>query len=196
MTQPERHARFLAETEELYAAIGRFAVHFEHVCHAMQLAVGQLLHMNGLRHGGLTNAVLSGLTADPMLSIFRASIVEARKGRMTAADTAILKNVVSRIRKLIEVRNDVLHRTWFVGWAAPSDEDFSSVTGWKHKNTSQGAEFRPVDFTKADFDTHSVEADALTGIVNRMAGCLLLDRSFASNFDVDQDGTVRVPAST
>ena len=196
MEEAERHTKHVAQTEELYAAIGRFTVKFEHVCQAMQTVVAQLLQLNGLQHAGLANAVLSGLTADPMLAIFRASIVEVRKDALDAEEAKILKNVVTRIRKLIETRNDIIHRTWFVGWAAPTDEEFSSVTGWKFKNTGSGAEFRPLQFTKDDFNNRSMEADELTLIVNRMMGCLLLGRPFAPNFQIDADGGVHSPPNT
>jgi hypothetical protein len=193
MDEGERRAKYHAQTEELYASIGRFAVKFEHVTHAMQRTVDQLLARNGLRHAGLANAILSGLTADLMLSIYRAAVMELRKDVMDDADVKIFKKVVNRIRTLIETRNDIIHRLWFVGWAAPEDQDFSTVTSWKFKNTSAGAEFRPLDFTKDDFNRHAAEAEELARVVNRMTGCLLIGTNFTKNFRLDEEGEVRVP---
>src|SRR5688572_14581111 len=120
MNEAERREKYEAQTQALYAAIGRFAVKFEHVCHAMHWCITTLLRAHGLNHQGLENALLSGLTAEPTLTIFRSAINEARRETMSDADKKILKNICSRIKDLIETRNDIVHRTWFVGWASPT----------------------------------------------------------------------------
>jgi len=191
---PERSEKYLAQTEELYAAIGRFAVKFEHVVHRMHACVASLLIASGLKNDALANAVLAGLTADPMLTIFRAVVFEYRGDSLDAPDRKILDNVVTRVRKLIESRNDVIHRTWFVGWAAEFDTDFGEVMGWKFKNSGKGVEFRPLHFTRADFDTLSVRADELSAAVGRIDGCLLMGTTFAKNFVVDEQGNAQIPA--
>lgn len=195
MDDTERRAQFDRQTEEIYAAIGRFAVNFEHVCHAMETTLHQLLAVHGLQSGGLANAILAGLTAEPLLKIFRAAIMEVRRGEMDSTDEKILRNVVKRVTTLTETRNDIIHRMWFVGWAAPTDTDFSTVDGWKFKNTAAGAELRPLRYTTTDFDSWSKEAQELTRIVQRMGGCLMLDRPFRLNFQVDADGVVHLAPS-
>jgi hypothetical protein len=196
MDETERQVTFDRQTEEIYAAIGRFAVSFEHVCHAMETTLHQLLSIHGLQSGGLANAMLAGLTADPLLKIFRAAIMEVRREKMDPTDEKIVRNVVKRITALTEARNDIIHRMWFVGWAAPTDTDFSTVDGWKFKNTAAGSEFRPLRYTKTDFDSETAEANELTRIVQRMGGCLLLGKPFRLNFQLDPDGAVRLPPNT
>ena len=57
-----------------------------------------------------------------------------------------------------------------VGWASEFQEDFSTVGGIKHKNTSKGSEFRPLNFTVADFDQLSEQADELTKLGRQIMG--------------------------
>ncbi len=49
MNNPERQQKYLIQTEQIYASIGRFAVKFEHVCQAMHSVVMNILQQHGLR---------------------------------------------------------------------------------------------------------------------------------------------------
>jgi hypothetical protein len=194
--EAERKQKYEQQTEEVYAAIGRFAVKFEHVCHAMYLAVMNLLQRHGLQNQRLANCVLDGLTAEPLRRMFAAAVAEVRGDQLVNDEKRIFNNIIKRIQQLTETRNNLIHRTWFVGWAAPTDEDFSSAPGWKFKNTGKGVEFCGLDYKREDFDSFSAQADELTGIINRLDGCLHLNRSFAENFVLDADGTVRLPRAS
>jgi hypothetical protein len=44
--ETERKEKYEQQTEQVYAAIGRFAVKFEHVCHAMYSGVMNLLQQH------------------------------------------------------------------------------------------------------------------------------------------------------
>jgi hypothetical protein len=193
----ERREQFEKQTEEIYAAIGRFTFKFEHVCLALHTGIVTMLSLAGLKHRKIGIAVLAGLTADPLRTIFSAVLAETCKDRVDDAEQKIITSVLHRVTKLIESRNDVIHRTWFVGWASESQEDFSEVSGVKHKNTSKGAEFRPRSYTKADFDQLSEKADELSKLVNRLWVTATMkitkNSTFTSNFVRDADGTVRVP---
>jgi hypothetical protein len=193
MDEAERKQKYEQQTEQIYAAIGRFAVKFEHVCHAMHSGVMNILQQRGLQDQKLANAVLEGLTAEPLRRMFAATVAQIRGDQLTGDEKRIFKNILRRVIELTETRNDLIHRTWFVGWAAPTDEDFSTVAGWKFKNTNQGVEFRPLQYTPSDFDGFSAQADELADIINRLNGCILLDRPFTTNFVLDADGIVRLP---
>src|SRR5687767_164011 len=109
MDEKERQEKYKAQTEELYAAIWRFAVKFEHVCHAMSNTILWALQSDGLRTQRLADAVLAGLTADPLRKIFGAVLAEVRAD--DEQDKKIIANVLKRVQKLTERRNDVIHRT-------------------------------------------------------------------------------------
>ncbi len=192
MNEEERKQKHLQQTEEIYAAIGKFAVKFELVCHAMNSSVVFLLQQNGLQNQLLANAVLAGLTADPLRKIFLAVIMEFRSGRLTEEEKRILSKIVNQIGELGETRNDVIHRTWYVGYAAAGQDDFSSAAGLKFSNSKKGTEFRPLKYTCADFDSFSQQADALVDLVNRIDLCIVLEKSFEKHF-VIEDGVVKIP---
>ena len=196
MEDPERAAKFLADTEKQYAGVGRFAVKCEHVVEGMQRIIIQLLMTRGLRDGELAYATVSDLTADPMLRIFRAALMEAMKYLPEVIDEPIVDNVWKRIRKLIETRNDIVHRTWYSGWQTDAGEAVDPIPGGKFKNTNKGNEYRGLQFSVADFHQHADEADELSQILLRMLGCIGIARSFKKNVIVDDAGVVRVPPGT
>jgi hypothetical protein len=189
MDKIECQEKYETQTKELYAAIGKFTVKFEHVCHAMSNTILWALQSDGLRTQRLANAVLTGLTADPLRKIFGSVLAEVRHD--DEQDKEIVKNVLKRVQELTESRNNVIHRTWFVGWVSLEDSDFSVVPSWKFVNTTEGTEFRSLSYSATDFDELSAKADELADIINRMCCCLTIDCRFTNNFNVDPDKTVR-----
>ncbi len=188
MNEKDRTVLHRVQTDELYAAIGRFAVKFEHVVHAMQMTVLQTLQVNGLSSQPLANAVTAGLTAEPMTRMFGAVVAEARRSDPGENERRIISNLLKRIRALTEQRNDVIHRTWFVGWASPDQSSFEETVSWKFKNTGDGATFSPRSSTAADFDELSKTADELTELVNRVTGCILLNQPVSAMMSLDGSG--------
>jgi hypothetical protein len=191
VNKDEREAKRREQSEALYAAIGRFAVKFEHLCFRMSTCIIFVLHDDGLRTQHLANALLADLTAYPLLQSFRAMVAELRKN--DSNDMRILNNVSNRIEELIEERNDVLHRTWFVGAASDRQQDFSKAPSWKFRKTRTGPKFKPREGSVDEFNTLSSEAAELTNIILRITDCLHLGKPFSSNLKVDTDGIVRLP---
>jgi len=190
MNQSEREKKLWEQQSEAwYAAIGRFVVKFEYLCHQMSTCIVFVLHSDGLRTQNLAQALLADVTAHPLLQSFRAVVAEVRKNE--ADDMRILDNVSKRVETLIKQRNDVIHRTWWVGGAASKDEDLK-IHSIKFKKTKGGPEFSPRVGTVSDFNNLSSEADELSKIIFIMDGCLGLNEPFSKLFKVDGDGTVRL----
>lgn len=196
MDEAQRKALHQAQTDGLYAAIGRFAVKFEQLVHAMQTGILILLQSDGLRSQALGNAVLAGLTADPIKRMFRSVVAEILKGSPDSPDQKILNSIMKRVQALIEERNDVIHRVWFIGWASADQTDFSSASSFKHKNTKDGPRFSPREATAQDFDLLSSRAEELMHLVNRVTGSLITGGKLERNFDVDAEGLVTLPPGT
>jgi len=188
LNDEERRAKYEKETAELYAAIGRFAVQFEHVCHAMTETVQAILHAAGLKNQRLGWAVLAGLTAEPLRAIFGATLAEVRKD---ADDLKIIGKLLSNVQELTSQRNDMIHRTWFVGWATVENPDFSTVGGIKYVNTKAGTDFRTLEYTCADFDALSQRAEELTGIIRVVSALIGMGKPLVGRFSVDPHGAVR-----
>ena len=192
--EKNRQETFQRQTQAQYAAIGRCAVSFEHVCHAMVSTVLSLLHSQGLRNQRVANALLAGLTANPLRMIFHSVIAEVRGEKLQGDELRIVDNITKRIRDLAESRNDLIHRTWFVGWVAEDDNEFATVTGAKVRKNKEGVRFEAKEFSIDDFDRFSTEANELTQIINRLNGCYGFDFDVSKNFLIEGDGTVRTPA--
>lgn len=110
-----------------YAAIGRFAVKFEHVCYAMKTGILAMLQCTGLQNQAVGQAALAGLTAEPLQTMFRAILVEMLKNRMDADDIKIIGHIIKRFRELTQARNSIIHRMWFAGWSADPEEAVCAV---------------------------------------------------------------------
>jgi hypothetical protein len=160
--------KYRAQTEALYAAIGKFAVKFEQMVFLMQSTVITILQLHGLKNQLLATALLADLTADPIRKIFGSVLIEAREN--DAADKRIVDNILKRVQSLIERRNDVLHRVWFVGWASADQTEFDRVASVRFKNTKSGPEFKQLKYSTEDFDRLSDEAEEIKGLIGRLDG--------------------------
>jgi len=191
MNHSEREEKLRKQRDAWYAALGRFVVEFEHVCNQMNTCIIFVLSGNSLRSQNLVQAVLAEFTADPLLSSFRAVVGELRKG--DDYEMRILDNVSKRVQNLIERRNDVIHRTWFIEYWGPKDTEFSKAPSLKFKKSKRGAEPKYLELTAEELGDLSKEAFELHNIIFRISGCLSLGRPFSKNFRLEKDGTVRLP---
>ncbi len=188
MDEQERQACYKSETDDLYRAVGRFVVHFEHLCHAMSFAVLFAFDTNGLRTQKLGQAVLADLTADPLRKIFLAVYAELTKDK---EDHRILTALNARIQKLIEHRNNVVHRTWMIGWASSTDTDFSKAGSHKTINTMNGPQERPLDYEVADFEKLTAESETLKQFVFLALSCTLDKEPLKGCFTFDAAGNLK-----
>src|SRR5713226_4932168 len=129
MEDQDRKIKYEQQTTALYGAIGRFVVEFEQMCFAMSHAILFALHHGGLRDQQLGHAVLAGLTAGPLREM--ALSVFAYFYRDDESSVAIVRQLAARTQDVITTRNDIVHRTWFVGWASETDTDFSRADSMK-----------------------------------------------------------------
>lgn len=113
MNEIERNQKYLKQTHEIYAAIGRFVVQFEHVCLAMQSVIIWVLDRYGLHDQDFSNALLCGLTARPLYQTLASVLAKIQPTENIGKQ--IVDNIVKRLQKLVEQRNDIIHRAWFVG---------------------------------------------------------------------------------
>ena len=67
-----------AQTKELYAAIGRFSVEFEHVCFAMRRIATSILAEKGLHNRNVLDILLADQTAEPLRSLVESPLSETQ----------------------------------------------------------------------------------------------------------------------
>lgn len=162
---------------------------FEHVYHAMASVVTAILEQNGLRNYKLGIAILARASAESLRKTLEAVLAEVISPEPTEA--AIATNILKRLTRLIERRNSVIHRTWFIGWTDVDDPDFSRANGIRFRKGKQGASPDFLDYSATEFDELSSEADELTELVRGAGNALMSGQSLSSRFVTSQDGTVR-----
>lgn len=191
MNEDERQKKLKEQSDELYRSYGEFSVKFEHVCHAIHTAMVFMLQMDGLKNQQVAQVLLAGHTADPLRSLFSALVAETQ--RLDQTDKKILDSVLKRFQALTERRNDIIHGTWFIGWASATDTDFSVASGHKHHRSNKGASSKTFSYSPADFQALAKEAEALAAIFHRLNGCFVGSHAVSKNFRVDENGQVSIP---
>ena len=116
------------------------------------------------------------------------AVLAETTANIDAHERKVIDNLLKRIDKLAEQRNDVIHRTWYIGWASEDQEDFSTASGVKSHNLKIGNRSSSVEFSRSEFDKLSREADALTSLLSRLSACLTFGDSIDKNFIIDSDG--------
>jgi hypothetical protein len=188
MNEQDRQTKLADQSFALHAAIGRFVVEFEQMCFAMSNAVLFALHNAGLQDQQLGNAMLAGLTASPLremvLSVF------AHVYRNDAASVALVRELAARTQTLTTTRNEIIHSTWFIGWASPEDTDFSRAAGMKRKNTKAGPVASSLSHSVKEFDRETANAKQLAVLYNQLLGCLLSGTPPTKYFNRDAHGQI------
>ncbi len=121
------------------------------------------------------------------------AVLAETTANIDAHERKIIDNLLKRIDKLGEQRNDVIHRAWYIGWASEDQDDFSTASGVKNHNLKIGNRSSSVEFSRSEFDKLSVEADALTALLSRLSACLTFGHCIDKNFIIDSDGNACCP---
>lgn len=188
MNEEERVKTRDLQTRELYANIGEFIVKFEHVCCTMQKAIMFMIHGQGLQNQQVANVLLAGYTADHLRTLFESLIGELINPN--DKERKIINNIISRVQKITEKRNDVVHGTWFIGWGNETTQDFSEALGYKLHKNKQGAALKSLKHKVEDFSTLVEEAEKLFSLVTRLGVCMTLGLSIEKNFKTNDAGNV------
>ena len=113
-----------------YEQIGRFVVHFEHVCFVLRFGITFAFVGQGLSNQRLTRILIDNrfMTAAPLIEAHDAIMTE-----IGFRDDPVQKEVLDQVSKefhaLMEERNKVVHGLWMIGWGRADDPDFSKIAG-------------------------------------------------------------------
>ena len=194
MNEEQRKRRWKRDTDELYRAIGEFLVKFEHVSFEIQRGLMFLLEGVGLRDQRVSQILLSGMTAEPLRTLYVSLI--AHTHTLTKIERKIIDNAVTRFQKLIEERNDMVHSTWFIGYGNEQTVDFSEARGHKFHKNKNGWAMKSFGKKAEDFRILSQEAESLANIFRGLGACLAIGQPIEKIFLVSADGRVSVRQST
>ncbi len=162
-----------AQTESLYAKVGKIAVLGEHVNFAMHACSLQVLQMKGLPQN-YAETVLVGQNLENMRRTWESLM------KVHYADDAdaigMINHLSNRLDNIIRRRNDTVHRLWFVGWGNEETESYDvadSIKGTRDtgKNGQGGVKYTNKD--KNDFEEIIEEMQKLNKLVLRFMGCIV-----------------------
>lgn len=179
MSEAERQEKLRKQTDELYLAIGKFVVKFEHVCRALRDGIMWMLYEKGLADQRIADLMVVGLPATPLTDRFISLVAHTQQ--LSPGAQAIVNEIVGRVRELNKKRNEVIHGTWFIGWASTVQTDFSTASGFKIVKKQNVVQHKPLEMRVEDFERLTEEAEALDQLIFRLWSCL------TSGFDVEQN---------
>jgi hypothetical protein len=162
---PARGEAYLKNTQEQYEALGRFVEAFEDMVDEVRILCMDLLSRlaenptHNHTHRVLLHIVLhhQALTAKPLFEILRAMIAEILKndeGRkqygIIDADGEVFIGALHSINyeyvDLVNVRNNLLHATWYIGCSDASDPESSEFFAYKGNSNKDG--WAPLELPK------------------------------------------------
>ena len=174
--------------DAIYSSIGHFIVAFSGVVDWMEHAIVMTAPGGQQR---ATHALLAELTADPLVKAWRSVMIETygtESGsgaeymkRLAPADAFILGELVAEVNELIEIRNDLVHGRWLVGWGNEQTTDWSEASLVRKKNLKAGIGFvagalAPALWgspTASTIDRYTVRAEVLADAILRFSSALL-----------------------
>ena len=130
MTKKARQQLMQEHAANQYEQIGRFVVHFEHVCFCLRFGITFVFIDQGLRNQSLSRILIDNrfMTAGPLIEAHDAIMTE-----IGFRDDPVQKEVLDQVSKefhaLIEERNKVVHGLWMIGWGRADDPDISKIAG-------------------------------------------------------------------
>jgi hypothetical protein len=179
----ERLEAYKQQTNDEYAALGRYVQAFEDVCERLRIIVVFLLARCGLRNQVLARILVEheNITALPLLKVTRAMMQELYGENKDAMK--ILKQLYDDFEPEIRRRNHYLHGSWRIGWGNLTEREYSSDS-LAHK-----AKFSPKDGFWIETVVKSVEQ--LRGVIDRLeeigSGFSRLDSCLLGGFEVLQN---------
>lgn len=134
-------------TREQYEALGRFVEAFERMVHELRGISIEILQRDNDKHADLVAVPFHhyALTAKPQFEIMRALVAELltqKFGQLSVKERdtffSVLAVIAGEYSKLSEIRNNLLHGTWFIGFMSYEDPNAANFTVNKYKTTKIG----------------------------------------------------------
>ena len=130
MNKETRQLSMQEHAARQYEQIGRFVVHFEHVCFALRFGITFVFVHQGLRNQSLSRILIDNrfMTGAPLIEAHDAIMTEIGF-REDPVQKEVLDQVSKEFHALMEERNKIVHGLWMIGWGRADDPDFSKIAG-------------------------------------------------------------------
>lgn len=185
-----------AQTEKLYAKVGKIAVLGEHLNFAMLQCCRQVLEVKSLPQY-YAQTVLVGQNLENMRRTWESLMKVFYAGDTDAI--AMIDHLSNRLDNVIRRRNDTVHRLWFIGWGNEATESYAtadSIKAVRDIGKKGAGGVKHTDKDTKDFEDIIEEIKKLTSLLWRFSGCVGMivfhpDGSVGKpvkNFHYDADG--------
>ena len=191
------------EINDLYTAIGRCTVKFEHTLHAVTELICQN-YLPKVKSSGTYEVMFVEMTAGQIISLYHRLTLLHLAGDSLILDLSI--ELSKLLKNLNAERNKVIHSIWFVGDYCFGKKDFSEVKGVFPKINRNTYTAQETHVTKEYFDELSLQADILKAsimlvqlsshsdiqshrpkLLKRIAEMILYSGAFDSNIQIKQN---------
>ena len=187
-SRQELHAR---QTAEQYEQIGRFVVEFERICAAIRLGIVFALQRDGLRNQSLAQVLINNkfMSALPLRDAHDAIMTETG-----ARDDPIQKEVLDQasgeFHDLINVRNEIVHGHWMIGWASTDDPDFSEIGGSKgNPSKKKGMQYTRLPKSVEEISDLVERASSVGRLLSVIHSLLMLQASGTAEYKFENNLT-------
>lgn len=163
-----------AQTESLYAKVGKIVVLSEHLNAAMSRCCSQVLEVRGLPQN-YAQTVLIGQNLENMRRTWE-SLMKVFYTDDTDA-ISMINHLSTRLDNIIRRRNDTVHSLWYIGWGNEQTESYETATSIKGKRDIGKEGSGGIKYTKKDskdFEEIIDEMQKLTSLVMRFMGCIVM----------------------
>lgn len=173
MNEPDRQVSYEAQTAESYRLLGEFVAEFELLMFTMRSVLER--EMGGGPGGQLgVQALTVELTAWPLNKSFNSYVLSRTKGNPIAQKA--ISMFKDNFQKLIEIRNDLVHGTHFIGWASTEQVDFSEPEMLRLKNNKGGVMNAKVSISHDSMSAYIVRAKQLNQVAMAIGVHLILNK--------------------
>ena len=158
-------------SDKTYAPIGRFVVEFEYLTDAIRDVAVLTFKKHGLTKESLARIVLSGLTATPLLVVFKSLVSESLELDPTQRD--LVNQIAAKGHALIRYRNQIVHGTWhWIDFARFPVEPLEGIVQTAHRKRH-----------RLQDNWHSFKPGELDKLVKEVAATRELVGRFRSSLD-------------
>lgn len=155
------------KSDELYAIYGKFAISFEQLCDEMRECILAILQQQGLQDHFVSEIILANSDAYSLQLKIRALHAHLFDD---AEESQLINKLFSKVIKLIEVRNKVIHGTWHTGLVNSADGEPEARAFWKkHSIGKDGLNPDYRSYTYEDMIELCNESEKLRILMSRLS---------------------------
>lgn len=185
MNSVDRQRKYTKQTNQQYALLGKFVNKFELMIYQLRESIKNNAGLQDIRQQKISNIFLAEATANSLINIYRSIIL--LNPNLDKFTSTLISSLYKRTKDLISKRNEIIHGTYFIGWASQDDVEFSTSLGFKNKNKAIGVVTEPLELNKENMQESINECEFLTNFYLRFSMCLMMGFDMHKNLPLSEE---------